>query len=313
MDRFTTLEPVKLYASAATSTLLGRSSQRTQVLQKVIGRLPEELYLTILSYLAIPDVPAFSRTSRRLAELSRDERVWEAKWRAFGIENRGSPELGKALDELEMRAKGKAVAGRAPAPVTAGLAESADDDFGDFASGSGSASQDVFGAFQGMSLSSHQAVLATSSDATYRQKFIRAHTILKTLLPSLASPPHLVLTAIFPPPSPPLLHQSQILHLLALLLSPSIRPVRNHESLYASLRSAIDRFQANLLSAFDVADGNKDEVGMREAARASWDVWEGHLSGMNIPVSEWEMGRVWAEKREVFYEQDDWSPLDNFT
>ena len=59
-------------------------------------------------------------------------------------------------------------------------------------------------------------------------------------------------------------------------------------------------------SGFDVADGKGDEVGMREAAEASWEVWDG-------TGREWELGKVWAEKREIFYEQSKWKPLDNFT
>ena len=309
MDRFATLEPVKLYATAATSTLLGRGSQKAPQVQPHLGRLPVDLYISILTYLAIPDVPAFCRTSRKLAELGRDERVWERKWRALGIEG-SSLGLTSTLDEIESRLKGKSSVHSQPAPSA--TSQGVEDDFGEFASAPVTTSQDLFGSFQGISLSSHPAVLGGTSQQTYRQKFIRVHTILKNLLPSLSSPPHLVLTALFPVPSPPLIQQSRTLHLLALYLSPSVRPVRNHETLYASLRSAIDRFQSSLLSAFDVADGKKDEEGMREAARASWDVWDGHISSRFVPVSDWEMGRVWAEKREIFYEQESWNPLDNF-
>jgi recyclin-1 len=44
---------------------------------------------------------------------------------------------------------------------------------------------------------------------------------------------------------------------------------------------------------------------MREAAESSWEVWDGE--------GDWEMGKVWAEKREIFYQQGQWRPLDNFT
>lgn len=148
------------------------------------------------------------------------------------------------------------------------------------------------------------------------QKFIRAYTILKTLLPNLSNPPHLVLSCLFPSPAPALTTQAQILHLLALFLSPAVRPVRTHENLYATVRAVIDRFQAGLLSAFDAADGQRDETGMRAAASASWEVWEGRLGGPGAARArevDWELGRVWAEKREVFYEQGRWHPLDNFT
>ena len=78
------------------------------------------------------------------------------------------------------------------------------------------------------------------------------------------------------------------------------------ETLSAALRAAVDRFEDGLLTAFDVADGKGDEKAMAEAAEASWEVWDG--SG-----GEWELGRVWAEKLEIFYEQSKWKPLDNFT
>jgi recyclin-1 len=67
----------------------------------------------------------------------------------------------------------------------------------------------------------------------------------------------------------------------------------------------MDRFDANLLAAFDVADGKLKEDEMRDAAEASWEVWDG--------TGDWEMGKVWAEKREIFYEQGKWNPLDNVT
>jgi recyclin-1 len=55
-----------------------------------------------------------------------------------------------------------------------------------------------------------------------------------------------------------------------------------------------------------MADQKSDEKGMSEAAYASWDVWDG--SGND----EWEIGRMWAEKREIFYEQGKWEALANF-
>ncbi|KAF8635631.1 hypothetical protein AX15_000269 [Amanita polypyramis BW_CC] len=79
----------------------------------------------------------------------------------------------------------------------------------------------------------------------------------------------------------------------------------------------MDRFDANLLAAFDTADGRGDEDAMREAAESSWDIWESSLSldGSRAPgaIVEWEMGKVWAEKREIFYEHGQWNALDNFT
>ena len=308
MDRFTTLEPVKLYASAATSTFLSRGNQR-QVVIPLIGRLPENVYLSVLNYLTLPDIPAFSRVSRRFSEFARNESFWETKWKDLGIER---DDLERTVDELESRLKEKTSPTSLPPKQASSLL---DDDFGDFTSGMAgqTQTQSLFGAFQGASLSSHPAVLLGSSQHTYRQKFIRIFSILKPLLPCLSSLPHLILSSLFPLPSPSLIQQSHTLHLLTLFLSPPVKPVYNHQQLFASLRSAIDRFQASLLTTFDVADGNKDEDGMRDAALASWEVWEGHIRGSTITVSNWEMGKVWIEKREIFYEDDEWRPTDNFT
>ena len=307
MDKFATLEPVRLYATAPSAgpKVVGRG-QKIPVVQHLIGRLPAELHITVLSYLEIPDIPAYSRTSRVLAELVRDERVWEAKWKALNVEKYS---LEGILDVLETREKERLVPPKDVVDIV-------DDEFGDFTSGmanTGTLSQDTSMVLKGVSLSSHPAVIFNSSKPTFRQRFIRVHSILKPLLPSLSSPPHLILSTLFQSPSPSLLQQSQILHTLALYLSSAVRPVRQYQTLYSSLRSAIDRFQASLLTAFDVADSKNNEGGMREAAAASWEVWDGHFSTKALPVTDWEMGRVWAEKREIFYEQGDWKPLDNFT
>ena len=74
--------------------------------------------------------------------------------------------------------------------------------------------------------------------------------------------------------------------------------------MYSSLRSAIDRLDTSLLAAFDHADSRGEEDKMREAAESCWEVWDG--------VGDWELGKVWAEKREIFYEQGQWEPMDNF-
>jgi len=53
----------------------------------------------------------------------------------------------------------------------------------------------------------------------------------------------------------------------------------------------MDRFDSN---AFDIADGKGDEEGMREVS-SSWELWD-------KSSAEWEMGKVWAEKK-IFYQQ----------
>jgi recyclin-1 len=67
----------------------------------------------------------------------------------------------------------------------------------------------------------------------------------------------------------------------------------------------MDRFDATLLAAFDVADEKGNEYEMKQAAEASWQVWDRN--------GEWEMGKVWMEKREIFYKQGTWNPDENFT
>jgi recyclin-1 len=76
--------------------------------------------------------------------------------------------------------------------------------------------------------------------------------------------------------------------------------------LRVSLRLAADRFDAMLLSAFDSADSHGDEDSMKMAAESSWELyddagWGGGVGG------DWEMGKMWAEKREIFHEQGKWS------
>ncbi|KAF8652821.1 hypothetical protein AX16_004144 [Volvariella volvacea WC 439] len=177
---------------------------------------------------------------------------------------------------------------------------------------------------------------------TFKAKFIRTYKLLKPLLGALSSPPHLVLSELASylnsasPKSPrvglgantasnapSLRDQAKLLKLLSLFVSERIQPVREWKAQLISLRGAMDRFDATLLAAFDVADGKGDEKGMNEAAESSWEIWEGGsaaaagraagVAGVGGSVGDWEMGKVWAEKREVFYEQSKWKPLDNFT
>ncbi|KAK4056683.1 F-box protein: endocytic membrane traffic, recycling ReCYcling 1 [Microbotryomycetes sp. JL221] len=46
---------------------------------KLHGKLPEEAYIVILQYLPVPDIPQIALTSRKLAALARDDRVWRNK------------------------------------------------------------------------------------------------------------------------------------------------------------------------------------------------------------------------------------------
>ncbi|KAJ2925297.1 hypothetical protein H1R20_g11764, partial [Candolleomyces eurysporus] len=312
MDKFATLEPVKLYASFTTTA---KPAQKPAQRPVFLGRLPQDLHLLVLARLPIPDLPAYAASSRALAALVRDadSNLWKTKWNALAIEKN---QLANVLDELERKSNAKTVVSRASAPPTLAV----DDDFGDFEAADvltppPDEMGDFVGAFSGVHISPPSNVLfetpaAKDSKDTYRGKFIRAFNLLKPLLRLLDSPPHLVLSqlaeAVTTPTTPiPLLLQAKTLRLLSFLLSPVVQPVRKWQVQYMSLRSAMDRFDANLLAAFDNADGKADESAMRDAAESSWQVWDG--------AGDWELGKVWAEKREIFYQTGDWNPLDNFT
>jgi recyclin-1 len=188
-----------------------------------------------------------------------------------------------------------------------------DDEFGDFASVEVPTTPSLaeMGDFVGefMPVTSAPITLRPPSSPikpTCRTMFMRAHTLLKPLTLALSSQPHIILTELSSILlSPSLRQESLTLHLLSLFLSPQIKPLRKWDTMYSSLRSAMDRFDANALAGFDAADSRGDEAGMREAAESSWEVWDGN--------GDWEMGKVWAEKREIFYQQGQWRPLDNFT
>jgi recyclin-1 len=104
-----------------------------------------------------------------------------------------------------------------------------------------------------------------------------------------------------------LAQQSQTLLKLLLFLSPSLQPLRDWGFLRQALLAASDRFDSTCLVAFEMADSKGDTDGMRNAAQASWGVWEAG-SGTR---EQWECGRVWVEKREVFYETSKWDSLEN--
>jgi recyclin-1 len=317
MDKFKALEPVKLHHESSSG--LQRFTPRSSPTPR-IGNLPSSLHLAILQFIPVPDVPAYARTNRALARLAASEELWEHHYALLGIDRYG---FGPVLDELENRAQ-KEVSEQPPTLTV----DVADDDFGDFASGS-----DTFGLGFGGStksgLSTSPAEVGNFSGGStvmqgtnvlgatsFRSLYIRAHKLLRNLAPALLEPPHQILSSLFPPPtasapSLTLLHRSKTLRLLHRFHS-LLAPLRSSPSLLSALRAASDRFDATLLSAFDVADGRADEAGMREAAEASWEIWDPHEIGSGA-VAEWEMGRVWGEKREIFYVTSSHKPLDNFT
>ncbi|ESK87227.1 f-box protein pof6 [Moniliophthora roreri MCA 2997] len=311
MDKFTTLQPTRLYNS-----VLGKPTPKpSKNVPKLIGRLPTDVHLLILNHLPIPDFPNYSLASRAAAVLTRNDKIWEKRWKALGVEKYG---LQTVLDDLDAHKKGQVAASRAAAPPTIAV----DDDFGDFASGDLMAGdEDEMGDFVGGFDSALAA--ATSKPAptaptvpvenNYRNQFIRAHNLLKPLTKFLNEPPHVILSSLASTLSsslqPSIRQEALALCLLSSYLSPLIQPIRQWSPLHSSLRSAMDRFDANLLAAFDMSDGKSDESGMREAAESSWLIW---VSDHNTKTSDWDMGKVWAEKREIFYESKG-DPLDNFT
>ncbi|WVF72932.1 hypothetical protein IAT40_007750 [Kwoniella sp. CBS 6097] len=124
--------------------------------------------------------------------------------------------------------------------------------------------------------------------------------------------PSSTLSLLFPPSQttalpPPLPAQSDLLLSLILFLSPKLQPLRDWGFLRQALLAAADRFDSTCLVAFEVADGKKDEAGMRLAADSSWRVWEAGGGSRD----QWECGRVWVEKREVFYDTARWDSSEN--
>jgi recyclin-1 len=236
-----------------------------------------EIHVAILCHTHVADIPAYARVCRRTAALVADDTVWKARWLALGVERCN---LHDVLLALEAR--------RVASPPTVFV------DDGELTS------------------VGPQVALQQDNSLTLRSSYRRAHVLLKDLVASvLSSPPHLVLaslsSACSATPNPSLRHQAKTLHLLSLFLSPAVQPLRSWPAHANALRLAIDRFDQLLLAAFDQADSNLDEHAMREAAESSWE-----LRDPRTDKRDWEMGKVWAEKREMFYEQEKWTPLANF-
>ena len=305
MDKFATLEPVRLYASNTGARLFSRGTTSNKdsidasIPQASAGSLPSSLHIVIVYHLPIPDIATYSICSRATRLCAAHDTVWEKRWKALAIDN--DPVIHNILEHLQR----KTIEKPAAAPPS--------DDFGDFTTAelfspsSPDVMHDFSGAFQNLHLSAQPTSSSYShTNDSYKNKYIRVHNLLKSLTRILLSPPHLILSQLAEQVSLSLYHEAKILRLLSHFLSPDVQPLRHWQSLYFSLRSAMDRFDSNLLSAFDVADGKGDEEGMKEAATSSWELWD-------KSSADWEMGKVWAEKKEIFYQQGKWKALDNFT
>ena len=134
------------------------------------------------------------------------------------------------------------------------------------------------------------------------------HLSLKPLCHHLRSSPSPTATlGLLFPATTSLSHQSQILLSLLLFLSPRLQPFRDWGYLRQALLAAADRFDSTCLVAFEMADSKDNEVEMKLAAMSSWNVWDAGGGGRD----QWECGRVWVERREVFYETGKWDPAEN--
>src|SRR4051812_14123711 len=101
MERFATLEPVKLYAAVRSG-----AKQPTKVPATLVGRLPADLHLLVVRHLPIPDIAAYSRCSRATAAIACDESIWEKRWKALAVDKDSA--LKKVLDDLEQKSTNQA-------------------------------------------------------------------------------------------------------------------------------------------------------------------------------------------------------------
>ncbi|EJU01596.1 hypothetical protein DACRYDRAFT_89279 [Dacryopinax primogenitus] len=321
MDKWTAIEPVKLYdkASSTAASVLSRLSGNAPSRAIFIGPLPPELHLLILDYLPLYDLPAIARSSRAFSRLVRDEKLWERKWKALKIEKYALQEVLNELQNEEEHKPPPPRPGHFAVEEESDLATftvGGDDEFGDFTeapptqSTTGTATE-TFGqfvnTFNNVALDSQSAVpyiTAFPSHHTFRSKFVKAHKAFVGLLPKVVTPPELALSHLFPSPAKSL-YKGRVLHLLALFLSPAIEPTRIWSAQKDALNSSIRTFNASLVTAFDTSEEKGEDEGMKEAAWASWEVWDGQ--------GEWEMGKTWMEKRDVFFDSDRWDPLRNLT
>lgn len=152
----------------------------------------------------------------------------------------------------------------------------------------------------------------------YRKLYQDHHLSLLPLLQpilTVPSPPlSQILSLLFPPhTSPSTQYQSKVLVQLLSFLSPSVQPISSWKAARQLILAAADRFDATCLVGFEGCDERSDEEGMTEWARAGWSVWvEAGQVGKRRRPEEWEVGRVWIERREIFYEGGAmWDPLKN--
>ncbi|ODN94766.1 recyclin-1 [Cryptococcus wingfieldii CBS 7118] len=160
----------------------------------------------------------------------------------------------------------------------------------------------------------HVVAFPSSAPGAFYNAYKQHHLSLVPLCHHLRSSPSpsSTLALLFPPSPitslpPSLPKQSEVLLSLLLFLTPQLQPLHDWGFLRQALLTAADRFDSTCLVAFEVADGRKDEEGMKVAAESSWAVWEAGGGKRE----QWECGRVWVEKREVFYDSAKWDSAEN--
>ncbi|KAK4054487.1 F-box protein: endocytic membrane traffic, recycling ReCYcling 1 [Microbotryomycetes sp. JL201] len=131
---------------------------------KLHGRLPEEAYIVILQYLPVPDIPQLALTSRKLAGLAKDDRVWRSKLAKLNYKGPGTIQWQASITNTTNSddpvpadsngiAHGLLETEYKDVPDDNHDSEPATDDFGDFLDAQDSANEpraadDTFGAFQ---------------------------------------------------------------------------------------------------------------------------------------------------------------------
>lgn len=168
-----------------------------------------------------------------------------------------------------------------------------------------------------------------SSYIAYRAHCLALAPYLSTLRASTSTSPSQILTSLFPPSSSPTLEsQATTLQLLLRHLSDTVAPTHDWGWLRQVLTGVCDRFESTCLAAFEKAEArqNRSEAElaqMKVAAEASWAIWRTlRATSQRVArkkkgveedgdASDWELGRVWVEKREVFYEAGKWDSGQN--
>ncbi|KAM0791348.1 hypothetical protein ACM66B_005816 [Microbotryomycetes sp. NB124-2] len=154
MERWTALLPDKR-----------ASTQSPHV--RLHGRLPEEAYIVILQYLPVPDIPQLAATSRKLASLAKDDRVWRFKLARLNYKGPGAIQWQQSdkgssntqpPDDSSPKPDTNGHDAQPPATAYKDAPESDADDFGDFLDADVSNddhtdADDTFGAFQDSAVS----------------------------------------------------------------------------------------------------------------------------------------------------------------